>query len=127
MIKHTVFAQLTQLMYRYNFNKSVDRHNGDRCTKRFNCWQQFVVLLFAAGAGSQEPSGYSDEPQEPSSANRYHLGLQSVAKSTLADANNTRDCDMYKDIFYDLLTRCQALSPKHKFRFKNPLYIMDST
>ncbi|MBN1294120.1 MAG: DUF4372 domain-containing protein [Candidatus Latescibacteria bacterium] len=29
----------------------------------------------------------------------YHLGLTSVARSTLADANNKRDADILKDVF----------------------------
>ncbi len=57
----------------------------------------------------------------------YHLGLVSVARSTLSDANNNRSSEIFKDIFYDLLTRCRTLAPKHKFKFKNQLYTMDST
>ncbi|MBN1294121.1 MAG: transposase [Candidatus Latescibacteria bacterium] len=29
--------------------------------------------------------------------------------------------------FYDILERCRELSPRHGFRFKNPLYSFDST
>jgi hypothetical protein len=55
------------------------------------------------------------------------LGLESVARSTLADANSKRSADIYKDVFYDFLRKCQSLAPGHRFRFKNPLYTMDST
>jgi len=57
----------------------------------------------------------------------YHLGLTSVARSTLADANSKRSADILKDVFYDFLSKCQALSPDHRFRFKNSLFIFDST
>lgn len=126
MTKHTVFSQLMQLIYRYDFKKCVDRYGGDRYSKRMTCWQQFVVLLFAQARGLKS---LRDIQISLRSQRRkwYHLGLESVAKSTLADANNTRDCDIYKDIFYALLARCRALSPKHRFKFKNPLYTMDST
>lgn len=30
-------------------------------------------------------------------------------------------------MFYNLLARCKNLTPKHKFRFKNPLYTIDAT
>ncbi len=51
MVKHTVFAQVLQLIYRYNFKTCVNRYDGDRYTKRLNCWQQFIVLLFAQARG----------------------------------------------------------------------------
>ena len=126
MVKHTIFNQILQLIYRYNFNKCVDCYNGDSYTKRLNCWQQFIVLLFAQARGLKS---LRDIQLSLRSQQRkwYHLGLESVARSTLSDANNNRNCDIFKDIFYDLLTKCQSLSPKHKFRFKNPLYTMDST
>ena len=126
MVKHTIFNQILQLIYRYNFKKCVNRYNGDYYTKRLNCWQQFIVLLFAQARGLKS---LRDIQLSLRSQQRkwYHLGLESVARSTLSDANNNRNCDIFKDIFYDLLAKCQSLSPKHKFRFKNPLYTMDST
>ena len=126
MIKHTIFNQLLQLIYRYNFNKCVARYSGDYYTKRFDCWQQFIVLLFAQARGLKS---LRDIQLSLRSQQRkwYHLGLESVARSTLSDANNNRNSDIFKDIFYDLLAKCQNLSPKHKFRFKKPLYTMDST
>src|SRR4030042_5975820 len=126
MVKHTIFNQILQLIYRYNFDKCVDRYNGDSYTKRLNCWQQFIVLIFAQARGLKS---LRDIQLSLRSQQRkwYHLGLESVARSTLSDANNNRNCDIFKDIFYDLLAKCQSLSPKHKFRFKKPLYTMDST
>jgi hypothetical protein len=57
----------------------------------------------------------------------YHLGLSGVSKSTLADANNRRDYRIFEDLFYNLLSRCKDLTPKHRFRFSNPLYTIDAT
>ena len=34
---------------------------------------------------------------------------------------------MYEGLFYHLLGRCKNLTPKHKFRFKNPLYTIDAS
>jgi len=50
-----------------------------------------------------------------------------VAKSTLADANTSRNAAIFRDAFYALLEKCRELAPKHRFKFKNPLYIFDST
>jgi transposase len=50
-----------------------------------------------------------------------------VARSTLSDANNNRSTDIFKDVFHEFLHKCQSLAPGHRFKFKNPLYTMDST
>jgi len=34
---------------------------------------------------------------------------------------------MFEELFYHLLGRCKNLTPKHKFRFKNPLYTIDAS
>lgn len=57
----------------------------------------------------------------------YHLGLSGIYKSTLSDANAKRDYRMYEGLFYHLVVRCRTLTPKHKFRFKNPLYTIDAS
>lgn len=126
MKKNTIFSQLLQLIGHHRFKKCVNRYEGDRYTKRFTCWQQLLVLLFAQAKGL---SSLRDIEISLRSHYRkwYHLGLTNVARSTLADANTNRDADILKDVFYSLLDKCRDFSPKHRFRFKNPLYSFDST
>jgi len=126
MSRNTVFSQLLQLICQYRFKKCVDRYEGDKYTKRFSCWQQLLVLLFAQAKGI---TSLRDIETSLRSHNRkwYHLGLINVARSTLADANSGRDADILKDVFYALADKCRDLAPKHGFKFKNPLYSFDST
>ncbi len=126
MSRNTVFSQLLQLICQYRFKKCVDRYEGDRYTKRFSCWQQMLVLLFAQAKGL---TSLRDIEISLRSHYRkwYHLGLTSVARSTLADADTNRDADILKEVFYSLLEKCRDLAPRHRFRFKNPLYTFDST
>lgn len=57
----------------------------------------------------------------------YHLGLpDKICRNTLSNASLKRDSDIYQDFFYKLVDRCKDLTPKHKFRFKNPLYSFDA-
>jgi len=126
MIKHTIFSQMLQLIYRYDFKKCVDRYQGDRYTKKLNCWQQFIVLFYAQSKGLKSLREIQISLQSQQ-RKWYHLGLESVARSTLSDANATRSSNIFQDIFYDFLAKCQSLSPKHRFKFKNPLYTMDSS
>jgi len=126
MKRNTVFSQLMQLICQYRFKKCVDRYDGDRYAKRFSCWQQLLVLLFAQAKGL---TSLRDIEVSLRSHHRkwYHLGLTSVARSTLADANTNRDADILKEVFYSLLEKCRDLAPRHRFRFKKELYTFDST
>jgi len=126
MRRNTVFSQLMQLICQYRFKKCVDRYEGDRYTKRLSCWQQLLVLLFAQAKGL---TSLRDIEISLRSHHRkwYHLGLTSVARSTLADANTNRDADILKEVFYSLLEKCRDIAPRHRFRFTNPLYTFDST
>jgi len=93
MHRNTVFSQILQLICRYRFKKCVDRYRGDNYTRRFSCWQQLLVLLFAQARGL---TSLRDIEVSLRSHHRewYHLGLTSVARSTLADANTGRDADV---------------------------------
>lgn len=126
MSRNTVFSQLLQLICQHRFKKCVDRYEGDKYTKRFSCWQQLLVLLFAQAKGI---TSLRDIETSLRSHHRkwYHLGLTNVARSTLADANSGRDADILKDVFYALADKCRDLAPKQGFKFKNPLYSFDST
>jgi len=94
--------------------------------KYFSGWQQLIVLLFAQ-------AGYKDSLREIETSLKvhynkwYHVGLKNIKRSTLSDAMNRRDYKIYEGLFYQLFQRCKSLTPKHKFRFKNPLYSLDST
>lgn len=57
----------------------------------------------------------------------YHWGLKNVARSTFADANNSRPVGFFKDLFAEMYGLCAAKAPKHKFRFKSKLFSLDAT
>ncbi|MGH9439991.1 MAG: IS4 family transposase, partial [Terriglobia bacterium] len=61
-----------------------------------------------------------------------HLGLSETPnKSTLAYANANRPWELYRTVFGQLLTKCQAevaaRGVRHKFRFKNKLMSLDGS
>jgi putative transposase len=57
----------------------------------------------------------------------YHLGARPVKRTTLARLNEKQPADLYEQLFGQMYRRCQGLAPRHGFRFKNPLYSLDST
>jgi hypothetical protein len=57
----------------------------------------------------------------------YHWGLKNIARSTLADANNSRPVGFFKDLFAEMYTLCRPHAPRHKFRFTSKLFSLDAT
>jgi Transposase DDE domain/Domain of unknown function (DUF4372) len=123
---NTIFNQLLHLIPRHQFDRLVVEHCGDRYVKSFTCWQQFMTLMYAQLRGKDSLRDI-ETSLKAQSARWYHIGLTSVKRSTLADANNARDYRVYEGLFYRLLERCQSITPRHKFRFKNPLLSLDAT
>ena len=122
----TIFSELLKLYPRYRFEKAVDQYQGDRYVKIFSTWQQFITILYSQ-IKQKDSLRDIEAGLMTQSAKWYHLGLQGVRRSTLSDANHTRDYRIFEDSFYHLLSRCRDLTPKHRFRFKNPLYSIDAT
>ena len=122
----TIFSELLKLYPRYQFEKAVHWYQGDRYVKIFTTQQQYITILYSQI--KQKDSLRDIETGLMAQASRwYHLGLANIRKSTLSDANNRRDYRIFEEMFYHLLSRCKDLTPKHKFRFKNPLYTIDAT
>lgn len=123
----TLFGHLLSQLPRHQFENLVAHYGGDRYTKTFTTWNQFQVLLYAQCCGHQSlrdiETGFLSQASK-----LYHLGLpDKICRNTLSNANLKRDSDIYQDFFYKLVDRCKDLTPKHKFRFKNPLYSFDAT
>lgn len=125
----SIFGQVLNFFPRHIFRQQVTQHGAERCAKGFSCWDQFVAMLFcqlADAASLREiTAGLAT-----AGARLGHLGLvRPPARATLAYANAHRPAALYEALFYDLLGRAGELVqlPRHKFRFKNPLYSLDAT
>ena len=123
---NTIFSQLFQFMPRHRFEKTAEANSSNRYCKHFTAWRQLLTCLYAQITGKDSLREVSDGLLTNRSR-LYHLGMEPVAKSTLADAMNRRDPAVFKSLFDELLARCTKLAPGHGFRFHNPLYAIDST
>jgi len=123
---NTIMTELQKIFPRYEFEKIENRYGSNHYIKYFSGWQQLIVLLFAQ-------AGYKDSLREIETALKvqynkwYHICLKDIKRSTLSDTMNRRDYQIFEGLFYQLLKRCKTVTPQHKFRFKNPLYSLDST
>lgn len=122
----SVFQQFLSLVPVHLFDQAVKKFQGNRYMKKFSCWSQFVANLYAQLASKESLRDVEIGLKMHKNA-WYHLGLVSMARSTLADANEKRDYRIYESLFYKLLSRCKIITPKHKFRFKNDLFSLDAS
>lgn len=122
----TIFRQILQLIPRNEFKKIITSENGDFRSKGFNCWTQFVAMLYAQLSGQTGLRGIENGIALQSNK-LYHLGVIPVKRSTLSYANNRRPYEIYEKLFYVLLSRLHSQNKKHKFRFKKPLYSVDAS
>ena len=124
---NTLMNQLLVHIPRHDFQSLVSQWGGDHYVKHFTTWNQLVTLLYAQAADKRSLRDIQNG-LNVQAGKLYHLGFTDpIRRSTLSDANASRNWAIYQGLFDKLLARCQTLSPRHKFRFKNPLRILDST
>jgi hypothetical protein len=102
------------------------RHKTGRASRKFGFKEQFTVMAFIQLAARRSMRD-GLRCLEAAGSRLYHWGLKNVARSTFADANNSRPVDFFKDLFAEMYGLCTAKAPKHKFRFKSKLYSLDAT
>jgi len=104
-----VLTQIMDFVSKYEFGKSVDKYNGNYKVRTFTCWEQFIVMSFAQ-LTFRESLRDIEVCLQIISNKLYHCGVQSrVAKSTLADANESRDWRIYADFAQKLIIEARGL------------------
>ena len=129
MVDKTVFAQLFQLISRYEFNKCVDRYRGNRKIRNFSCWDQYLAMAFAQLTGRD---GLRDiEACLHSHRDKlYRMGFRGkVSRSTLSDANNNRSFLIYQDFGMHLIDQARHLYREEPFTLDldQAVFALDST
>lgn len=123
---NTIIGQLLQMFSRLEFQNIVSETKSEYHARGFSSWNHFVAMLFGQFAGHDSlrgvEAGLATQGQK-----LYHLGINPVHRATLAYANKHRPHELFKKLFFNMLSKCQPLAPKHKFRFKNKLYSLDAT
>jgi putative transposase len=89
-------------------------------------WSQFVALTMGQLSGRHSLRDVIANAAAQTSC-WYHLGARRITRSTLARVNEQQPHEFYESLFDTLYQRCRPKAPGHKFRFKNPLYSIDSS
>ena len=101
-----VFAQFLNLLPRYDFQRIVNKYNGDYRTKHFKCWNQMACMIFAH-IRQEDSLRDIDMTLNVHADKLYHMGIQQCPKSTLADANERRNYRIYEELAKLLMQRAR--------------------
>ncbi len=125
----SIFSQLLQFFPRTEFAQAVKEHRAERHARGFDCWTQFIAMLFCQLARAQSLREICGG-LAASEGKLKHLGVGNApSRSTLAYANEHRPWQLFQTVFEQLLSKCQGLAQgqRKKFRFRNPLLSIDGS
>ena len=128
-VGQTVFSQVLEYLPRYEFRKCVARYRGDYRNKGFSCWDQFLAMAFAQ-LTYRESLRDIEACLRALGGERYNMGFRStVARSTLADANERRDWHIYADSAQVLIGLARPLYAEDPMgvELDQGFYALDST
>lgn len=128
----SLFSQILKFIPRSDFEGQVRKLSAERHARGVTCWQQFVSMLFCQ-LGRAHSLREIEQELKSCEGKLSHLGITPVARSSLSYANAQRPWQLYREVFYLMLQRCQGQlaltggNRKKKFRFKNKLLSLDSS
>ena len=125
----TVFAQLIAHISHIEFQKCVARYDGDHHHRSLSCWDQYLAMAFAQFT-YRESLRDIEACLRSMSGKLYHMGFRSrIARSTLADANETHDWRIFADFAQHLIGVARPLHVEDPIGvdLDHSLYALDST
>ena len=125
----TVFAQLIAHLSHIEFQKCVARYDGDDHHRSLSCWDQYLAMAFAQFT-YRESLRDIEACLRSMSGKLYHMGFRSrIARSTLADANETHNWRIFADFAQHLIRVARPLHAEDPMGvdLAHSLYALDST
>ena len=128
-IGKAVFAQIMDFVPWRSFGRIVERYNGDSGVRHMNCAEQFRAMAYAQLTYRESLR----DVEVTLAANRkrlYSMGFRhEIHRSTLADANESRDWRIWADLAALLIKRARKLYVDCDLglELKNTVYALDST
>src|SRR5664280_1260372 len=125
----TLFAQLMDFVPWTTFTRIVSRYGGDRRVRILPCAEQYRAMAFAQ-LTYRESLRDIETCLSVQASKLYHMGLREpVRRSTLADANETRDWRIYADLAKRLIAQARKLYANEDLGLDltNTVYALDTT
>ncbi len=123
---NTILRQITALLPRHDFEAIAKDHHVGQKFRSFSRWTQFMAMFIGQLSGRQSLRDIVMNVSAQSNK-LYHLAIKPFSRATLARVNEQQPATLYETLFFRLLDRCREVSPGHRFKFKNKLYLLDTT
>lgn len=127
--ERTIFSQVMDFLPLHEFRKCVKRYRGHYKVQSFSCLDQYLCMAFAQL--TYRESLRDIEACLRSMQNKlYHMGIRGkISRSTLADANETRDWRIYADFAQVLIHQARHLYADDDFgvELDQTVYALDTT
>src|SRR5881398_3940724 len=124
-----VFSELISHLPHKEFQKCVTRYGGNSHHRNLSCWDQYLAMAFAQ-LTYRESLRDIEACLRSVGGKLYHMGFRGkVARSTLADANESRDWRIYADFAQVLISIARPLYADDPLsvELNENLYALDST
>ena len=128
-IGKTLFAQLMDFVPWSTFTRIVGRYGGDQRVRKLSCAEQFRALAFAQ-LTYRESLRDIETCLSVQETKLYCMGFREpVRRSTLADANESRDWRIYAELAQRLIAQARKLYANEDLglELNNTVYALDST
>ena len=125
----TVFSQVMDFLPIYEFQKCVQRYQGNYKIQSFSCMDQFLCMAFAQ-LTFRESLRDIESCLRSMHRKLYHMGIRGrISKSTISDANENRDWHIYADFAQVLIHTARTLYLKEPFgvELSQTVYALDAT
>ena len=125
----TLFAQVMEFVPWTSFARIVQRHGGNTGVRTLTCAEQFRAMAFAQLTW-RESLRDIEASLSANSTKLYAMGFRSAVKrSTLADANESRDWRIWADLAAVLIRRARKLYASESLgvELDNTVYALDSS
>lgn len=124
-----ILSQVLDLVHRQTLDRIIKRYEPTISVRHFGFRQQLTCMVFAQMTSRE---GLRDIATclNARTETLYHLGFtEPVAKSTLADANETRDWRIWEDLAKSLMKKAKPLYAGEDLGLDlyNTIYALDST
>ncbi len=126
-----IFPQIIDFFTQYEFDKYVNRHNGNKRIRKLSCRDQFLAMMFGQLGNLKSLSGIvvclnAHQKQ------LFHLGfrVKKLTLSTLTRANENRDWRIYRDFANLLIDKARKLyvgDNDFQIDLDGTPYVLDST
>ena len=125
----TLFAQIMDFLPWSTFHRIVEHYGGNHRVRTLTCAEQFRAMAFAQ-LTYRESLRDIETCLSAQAVKLYHMGFgQPIKRSTLADANETRNWRIYAEFAQRLIRQARSLYAAEPLavELSNTVYALDST